>query len=97
MLMNPLILTLLAAATMGVALFGFAFVASPYDCEWGFDAYFWVGVGVIVVLLALPVLVKSALVPWQRLLLSLCLGGAGALVWLAGLFASNMRIICRLF
>ena len=95
--MNPWIMPLLAASAVGVALFGFAFVASPYDCEWGFDAYFWVGAGALVVLLALPVLVQTTLLPWQRLLLSLGLGGAGVLVWIAGLFASNMRIICRLF
>ena len=96
MLTNPWILPLLAASTLGVMLFGFAFIAAPHACEWGLDAYAWTGAAVVVVLLALPVFTLAALAPWQRLLMSLGLGSAGALVWVAGLFASNMRIICRM-
>ncbi len=96
MLMNPWVLPLLAASALAVMLFGFAFIAAPHACAWGLEAYFWTGVAVVVVLLALPVFSLAALAPWQRLLVSLGLGSAGALVWVAGLFASNMRIICRL-
>ena len=94
--MNHLIAPLIAAAVLCLALFGFAFVAAPHSCEWGLSAYFWAGVVVVVALLALPWVLHVAQPLWQRLLVSLGLGSVGALVWLGGLFAANVRIICRM-
>ncbi|MBP8307697.1 MAG: hypothetical protein KAY46_10560 [Burkholderiaceae bacterium] len=95
--MNPWFVPLAVASTLCVALFGFAFLAAPRSCEWGLEAYCWAGGAVVVVLLAVSVAAPVSLLLWQRVLLALGLAGAGVLVWLAGLFASNMRIICRLF
>ena len=94
--MNNLIAPLIAAAVLCFALFGFAFVAAPHSCEWGLSAYFWAGVAVVVALLAMPWVLHVAQPLWQRLLVSLLLGSVGALVWLGGLFAANVRIICRM-
>jgi hypothetical protein len=77
-------------------MFGFAFIAAPHSCEWGLGAYVWAGAGVVVAMLAVPFLVQPAPLVWHRFLWSAGFGCAGALVWLAGLFAANVRIICRL-
>jgi hypothetical protein len=94
--MSNLILQFLAASVLCLALFGFAFVAAPHSRGWGLVAYVWAGAGVVIVLLVMPFLMQVMPELWQRLLFSLCLGSAGAVVWVAGLVASNMRIIFRL-
>ena len=94
--MNHWAWRLVAAGTLCCVLFGFAFVAAPHSCEWGLGAYVWTGAGVVVAMLAVPFLIQPAPVMWHRFLWSVGFGCAGALVWLAGLFAANVRIICRL-
>ena len=88
--------TLLLGIALCVALFAFAFVAAPSSCEWGLTAYFNCGVVVIVGLMVLPFVFSRRLPPWPRCLLAFGLGALGAAVWLGGLFAANLRIICRL-
>lgn len=85
------------AAALCIGLFAFAFFAAPRSCEWGLSAYFWSGVGVVAALLALPLALPGERPLQQRILLSLGLGGVGVMVWAGGLFAANVRIICRLF
>ena len=79
------------------ALFGFAFVAAPRSCEWGLAAYFWSGMAALVVLLAIPVAIRTDRSVLGRVALGLGLAAIGAAVWMAGLFAANVRIMCRLF
>ena len=51
----------------------------------------------LVALLAIPLVLLRQLPPGPRLGLGVVLALAGAGVWLAGLFAANVRIVCRLF
>lgn len=86
-----------ASGGIGAALFAFAFVAAPKSCEWGLTAYFWSGVAALVVLLALPVALRTDRTALQRAAFGLAFAAFGAAVWIAGLFAANVRIMCRLF
>ncbi len=88
--------SLALGAALCVALFAFAFVAAPHSCEWGLTAYFNAGVVAVVALMVVPLAFSRRLPPLQRTLLSLGFGVAGVAVWLGGLFAANLRIICRL-
>ena len=87
-----------AASAVAVAMFASAFwAASREKCEGQIEFYFWVGVGALIVLLVLPLAVRSAASIAVRL------GGAvifvvlGVGVWIAGLAAANVRLLCRLF
>lgn len=86
-----------AAAGIALAVFALAFVIAPRACEGGLEVYFWSGVGALVVLVALPFASRiggSGLVRAAWALGFLVLGTG---VWFAGLFAANVRIMCRLF
>ena len=80
-----------------VLLFAFAFLAAPHSCEWGLSAYTWTGLACLVGVAAAPFFVRSELTTGRRLLLGLGLAVGTGLVWLGGLFAANVRIMCRLF
>lgn len=81
---------------LGVALFAFAFVAAPHSCEWGLAAYFNSGVVVVIALMVIPFVFSRRLPPLPRSFLALAFGAIGVAIWLSGLFAANLRIICRL-
>ena len=89
--------TLPVVAALCIGLFAFAFVAAPQSCEWGLTAYFWSGVAVLIVLLAAPFVLQSARPVPIRIYLALGYVALGALTWIGGLFAANVRIMCRLF
>lgn len=78
-------------------LFAFAFVAAPKSCEWGLSAYTWTGLLGAAGLGALPLLLRSELTTGRRVLVGLGLVAGTVVVWLGGLFAANVRIMCRLF
>ncbi len=82
---------------IAVVLFAFAFVAAPKSCEWGLAAYFWSGVTALVVLFAIPMALRTDRPALQRAALGVAFAAFGAAVWIAGLFAANVRIMCRLF
>jgi hypothetical protein len=82
--------TLLAAL---VALFVFAFVARPYGCAWGTDAYGYAGLGVIALGVGLPWLRRDR--TWlERLQLTVAWGFAAFAVTVAGLFAADLPLFC---
>lgn len=89
--------TLRWAGVFWLLLFAFAFVAAPHSCEWGLSAYTWVG------LLGLPAFGLAAFLErTEEHAARRALRGAGLMagtiaVWSAGLFAANVRIMCRLF
>ncbi|MCL4799858.1 MAG: hypothetical protein KJ025_09750 [Burkholderiales bacterium] len=89
--------TLVIGGAICAALFAFAFVAAPRSCEWGLAAYFWSGVGSVAALFAVPVVLRTDCSGLRRAALGFAFAALGAGVWLGGLVAANVRIICRLF
>ena len=85
------------AVPVWILLFGFAFVAAPKSCEWGLSAYTWAGVIATLGLGALPVFVPKEMVTSRRVLIAVGLLLGTVAVWLGGLFAANVRLMCRLF
>jgi hypothetical protein len=85
------------AGAICAGMFAFAFVAAPSSCAWGLEAYALVGAITVGALAMLP-FARASGASWRGraggALLWACTGGA---VWIAGLFAANVRIICRLF
>jgi hypothetical protein len=79
-----------------IGLFAFAFVAAPRSCEWGLGAYLWSGVAIVVILLATPFVLWRAQSLARRVLLSSGFAGLVFAIWVVGLFAADIRIICRL-
>lgn len=95
--MNQRAALLSLPAALCIALFGFAFVAAPHSCEWGLSGYTAAGLGVLLILLAVPWRFLAQLSSGQRLACRFALGVAVGGSWLAGLFIANVRIVCRLF
>jgi hypothetical protein len=88
---------LVVAGVIGTGLFAFAFVAAPSSCAWGLEAYVDLGAACLVALFATPFALRAGASFGSRTGMALALVAAGCAVWLAGLFAANVRIICRLF
>jgi len=84
-------------SALSSALFAFAFVAAPKSCQWGNDAYLWVGGAVLIALFAWPLVARAGGSLLFRAGLGLAFVVVGCAVWLGGLFAANFRIICTLF
>jgi hypothetical protein len=85
------------ACAILAGVFASAFVFAPRACEGGLDLYFWSGVGALVMLVILPFLVHlggSILgsIGWAFGFFLLGIG-----VWVGGLVAANVQILCRLF
>lgn len=85
------------AIAIGGGLFAFAFVAAPYSCEWGLSAYFIAGILAMIVLFLVPFRMLRDAALAKRMLLGLGLAAAGLAIWIAGLFAANVQLLCRLF
>lgn len=85
------------AAGIGGGLFVFAFVAAPYSCAWGLNAYFAAGLVAMIALFFVPVRMLRDAALAKRMLLGLGLAAAGLAIWIAGLFAANVQLLCRLF
>lgn len=92
---NPL-RHLVLAALVCAALLGFAFYAAPHSCEWGWDGYTAAGLAAAVVLAVLPFFLLARFSAWKRVLGSAGFAFLGAGIWVAGIFAANFRIVCRL-
>ena len=79
------------------ALLALAFVAAPHSCAWGLATYFWTGV----VLIVGNAVATFALLRDRTTARRVLMAGLAALVvggvWLAGLFAANFQLLCRLF
>lgn len=88
--------TLAFAAILCGGLFAFAFAAAPKSCEGGLNAYFWTGIAVVLVLMAMPILGTGLPYP-KRALFSLGLSVFSIAVWFGGLFAAPFKVLCRLF
>lgn len=88
---------LAVAAALGLGLFALAFVVAPRACSGGLGLYFWAGVAATVAAGAAVAALPRGFGPWRRTGLALALMCGVALAWLAGLFAADVRIMCRLF
>jgi len=85
------------AAAVGTIVVALAFFAAPRSCEGGLELYVWVGVAAIVALAVLPFAARAAATMPRRIAWSAAFTAFGIAVWIAGLFAANVRIMCRLF
>ncbi|HJW10427.1 MAG TPA: hypothetical protein VJ598_01495 [Albitalea sp.] len=85
------------AAGVALSMFALAFVISPKACEGGLELYFWSGVGALVLMAALPFATHAGSPVLVRAGWAFGLVVLGAATWFAGLFAANVRILCRLF
>ncbi|MBN2194631.1 MAG: hypothetical protein JW751_17575 [Polyangiaceae bacterium] len=88
----PLAINLVAL----VALFGGAFVAAPYGCAGGTSAYVFGGIGVVLLVMAVPIVFGR-----RELGTAIGLAGLSALVglttWISGFFLADLPVICALF
>ena len=87
---------LAAGGILGSALIAFAFVAAPKSCQWGWAAYLWTGVAILVALFLVPFAFRVSPSVLVRLGAGVGFAIAGCAAWLAGLFAANFRIVCAL-
>ena len=85
------------AAALGLGLFALAFVVAPHACSGGLDVYFWTGIAAMVATGVAVAALPRTLGPWRRTGLALALTCGVAVAWLAGLFAADVRLMCRLF
>ena len=90
----PLWQILLASSA---ALLILAFVAAPHSCAWGLATYFWAGVAPILGNAVATFVLLRERTTARRLLMAGLAALVGAGVWLAGLFAANFQLLCRLF
>jgi hypothetical protein len=74
-----------------------AFIAAPHSCEWGLATYTWAGVLGLVGLPAAAVMFPEEERAGRRTFRLVVLVVGTLAVWVAGLFAANVRIMCRLF
>ncbi|MEO8752562.1 MAG: hypothetical protein ABI624_07785 [Casimicrobiaceae bacterium] len=95
--MNRQTLCFCIAAGIGVAVFAAAFAVAPHSCEGGLEIYFWIGAAALGALVALPLVVLAGSSVPARLAWVLGFAAFGIAAWLAGAFAANVRILCRLF
>jgi len=84
-------------AAVCLALFASAFVIAPWSCEGGLSAYVLTGVAAAGALLAVPFVSQPDLPLGSRVPRGLALALLGICVWLAGLFAADVRVVCTLF
>lgn len=79
------------------AVFAFAFVAAPHACAWGLTAYFLLGAAALIALFAAPLALQRDRPPLKRVMKGFALFAVGFAVWVGGIFAANMQLLCRLF
>jgi hypothetical protein len=79
------------------ALLVLAFVAAPHSCAWGLATYFWTGIVLIVSNAVATFVLLRDRTTARRVTLAGLAALVGAGVWLAGLFAANFQLLCRLF
>jgi hypothetical protein len=88
---------IIAAAVVLLLLVSVAFLVAPRACEGGFEIYLQCGIVALIVLAALPFILRSGNSLAVRLVSGLGLVIWGAMAWLIGLFAANVNFLCRLF
>ena len=87
----------IAAAVVVLLLIAVAFWVAPRACEGGFEIYVQCGVVALIVLSALPFVVRSGNSLAVRVVSAFGLVALGVVGWSVGLFAANVNFLCRLF
>jgi hypothetical protein len=86
-----------AAVVILVLLVCAAFFVAPRACQGGFEIYVQCGIAALIVLAALPFLLRSGNSTGVRVVSGLGLVVLGVAAWIAGLVAANVNFLCRLF
>jgi hypothetical protein len=87
----------IAAAVVLLLLIGVAFRVAPRACEGGFETYLQCGILALIVLAALPFVLRSGSPLAVRVVSGLGFVVLGVAAWVVGLFAANVNFLCRLF
>lgn len=87
----------LIAAIAWAGIFLSAFLIAPHSCEGGLELYLLGGAVLVLVLPSLPFMLLRHKSLSSRLATASLLGFCTVLIWLAGFFIADFRIICRLF
>ena len=88
---------MIAAAVILLLLVSVAFWVAPRACEGGFEIYLQCGIVALVVLAALPFVLRSGNSVSVRVVSATGLVVLGVVGWAVGLFAANVNFLCRLF
>ena len=88
---------IIAAAVVLILLVSIAFFVAPRACEGGFEIYLQSGIVALIVLPALPFILRSGNSLAVRVVSGLGFVVLGAIAWVIGLFAANVNFLCRLF
>ena len=87
----------IAAAVVSLTLVVVAFWVAPRACEGGFETYLQCGTVALIVLAALPFVLRSGNSLSIRVVSALGFVVLGTAMWLVGLFVANVNFLCRLF
>lgn len=74
-----------------------AFFVAPRACEGGFEIYLQCGVVALIVLVALPFVLRIGNSLAIRIVSGLGFVVLGAVAWFVGLVVANVNFLCRLF
>ena len=85
------------AAIVALCQAGVAFWIAPRSCDGGLEFYAAVGVGALVVMASLPFVLGSGETTAGRFGLSFLFVLMSVVAWVGGLFAADVRLLCRLF
>jgi hypothetical protein len=86
-----------AAAVVCLLVVSCAFFAAPRACEGGFETYLKCGVLALIVLAALPFVLRSGNSAAARVGLGFGCVSLGVVAWVVGLFVANVNFLCRVF
>jgi hypothetical protein len=84
-------------AAVAAGLLAAAFWIAPRACEDGLGIYFLCGLAALVVMAALPFVLRSGNSLFARVIVALGLVVLGAALWVSGLVVADVQILCRLF
>ena len=90
-------LCIVAASVILLVLVSTAFFVAPRACEGGFEIYLQCGIVALIVLVALPFVLRTSNSLALRIVSSLGLVVLGVAVWVVGLVVANVNFLCRLF
>ncbi|MEZ5445710.1 MAG: hypothetical protein R3F45_08025 [Gammaproteobacteria bacterium] len=85
------------AVALWTAMFSVPFLAASATCDGRLSAYFYAGVAVLLGVTIMPFLLRGGGIVSSCPGSALILAVATLAVWVAGLYAADVRIICRLF